>query len=112
VSRGDSEVWAEVGHLLGSRQGWSLEAQSTPGSPSTWCFRSGGQAELSVSVVDGAVAVYLMDVDTEVTLADPAALVAWLDTNEVLFASRPVVPADQYDRVLADRLGEWRRQGL
>jgi hypothetical protein len=105
-------VWTEVGRLLGARQGWSLEAQSSPGTPSTWCFRSGGQAELSVSVVDRSVVVYLVEVDTEVTLPDPAALLAWLDTNEVLFASRPVVPADEYDRVLADRIGEWRRQGL
>ncbi len=100
-----------MSRLLQSRRGWSLEPQTTPGAPPTWCFGSGGESELSVSVDGGTVCAYLIDNDQEITLEDTEALTAWLDTYEPLFSRRASMTSEVFDELLLRTIDEWRHQG-
>jgi len=46
---------------------------------------SGGEIELSVTVEDGAIAVYLPKSDQEIHLDSVGALITWVDDNEPRF---------------------------
>ena len=79
--------------------------------PSQWCLLSGHEIELSVTVEQGAVVVYVMDTNTEIFLDDAAALTRWLDANESLFLERPSMAGELFDDLLNGRI-QWGRQGL
>lgn len=108
----DDELWDQVSGLLKSRRCWSLERQTTPGAPPIWCFGSGGECELSVSIDSGNISVYLVDKDQEITLRETGALIEWLDSNEVFFFRRTSMPGGDFDEMLARKIEEWRRQGI
>jgi hypothetical protein len=108
----DKELRHEVAELLGARDHWSLQPSSSPGMPSQWCLLSGPEIELSVSVEQRELVVYVMDANTEIFFDDVAALTAWLDADEALFLERPSMAAELFDDLLKGRIHEWGRQGL
>jgi len=107
----DAELTGEVEARLRGRDHWSVQPSSSPGLPAQWCFLSGPETELSVTVDRGAIVVYVMDADAEVVLDDGPALSAWLDANEGLFAGRHAMAADLFDELLRGRLVDWGSQG-
>jgi hypothetical protein len=107
----DQTLTHEVDAVLRGRPHWSRQPSSSPGMPSQWCLLSGPEIELPVNVDRGAVVVYVMDRDTEVSLGSAAALTAWLDANEGLFVSRPTMAAELFDDLLTGRIAEWGRRG-
>ncbi len=112
MASADPERGREVEGLLRGREHWSLQPSSSPGMPSQWCLLAGPEIELSVTVDQGAIVVYVMDRDAEVFFADGAALARWLDANEALWVGRPSMAAELYDDLLTGRLDEWGGQGL
>ena len=72
--------------LLGSHPGWSLEPSTSPGGAPSWCLVIRGEVELSVRVSRGAVLVYFMDSDLEISVGDAEGLASWLTANEARFA--------------------------
>jgi hypothetical protein len=108
----DKVLRREVGDLLRVRDHWSLQPSSSPGMPSQWCLLSGPEIELSVTVDQGAIVIYVMDQNAEIFLGDVAALTAWLDAEEGLFLGRPSMAAELFDDLLNGRIHEWGRQGL
>ncbi len=108
----DAVLRDEVESRLRGRDHWSVQPSSSPGMPAQWCFLSGPEIELSVTVDRGAIVVYVMDANAEVFLDDGVALTAWLDTNEGLFAGRHTMAAELFDGLLSGRLDDWGRQGL
>ncbi len=107
----DQALRRDVEKVLRGREHWSLQPSSSPGMPSQWCFLSGPQIELSVTVDQGAVVVYVMDRNTEVSLPDAVTLTAWLDANEGLFLDRPSMAAELFDDLLTGRVDQWGRRG-
>ena len=107
----DKSLRRDVETVLRGREHWSLQPSSSPGMPAQWCFLSGPQIELSVTVDRGAVVVYVMDRNAEVSLADAATLTAWLDANEGLFLDRPSMAAELFDDLLSGRIDQWGRRG-
>jgi hypothetical protein len=108
----DEELFEEVGGLLGSRPGWSLEAQSSPGAPRVWCFGAGGHNDLSVGVDGGRVDVYVVRSDQDLFFADAGQFGSWLEESESLFADRSSHSGHDFDRLLHAMIEEWRREGL
>jgi hypothetical protein len=100
VARGDGELRDQVSSLLQARHGWRLEPRTTPGAPPTWCFGSGGVSDLSVDVENGALSVYFVDIDREVSLPDADALAASLDGFEALFLGPTSLTEEVLDEVL------------
>jgi hypothetical protein len=86
VSKQERELWRQVSTLLKGRPGWGLEASSTPGAPSAWCYLPHAHTRLAVSVDAGVIVLYVEDLDKEVKLPDVVVFSSWLDTNESLFA--------------------------
>jgi hypothetical protein len=85
----DNELFDRVGHVLASRRpGWNYEPSTTPGGPPSWCLDPGGEIAVSVTVVDGVIAVYLPGEDREIPIADLDALTAWIEANQSRF-TRP-----------------------
>jgi hypothetical protein len=105
------DLHAQLSGLLGEREGWKLEAQSTPGAPSQWCLGQGWENELSVGVGHDDYTVYLLDQETELTFPDIGSLATWLDENEPLFANQASMPAETFDRLLRERITRWRSEG-
>lgn len=68
----------EVDELLRRRPGWKLQAMATPGLPPVWGFGSGGHVELSVGTDGGAIDVYVVEQDLDVTLHSTSELAEWL----------------------------------
>lgn len=112
MASADTRRGRKVEELLRGREHWSLQPSSSPGLPSQWCFLAGPEIELSVTVDQGAIVVYVMDRNAEVFLADGAALAAWLDANEALWVGRPSMASELFDDLLTGRLDDWGRQGL
>jgi hypothetical protein len=108
----DKELRHEVAELLGARDHWSLQPSSSPGMPSQWCLLSGPEIELSVSVEQRELVVYVMDANTEIYFDDVAALTDWLEADEALFLARPSMAAELFNDLLNGRIREWGRQGL
>lgn len=71
----------EVDRLLQRRSGWSFQAMSVPGSPPAWCFGTGHEPTLTVTVEGGSVHVYEVEADFEVELATAGELADWLATH-------------------------------
>ena len=101
-----------VESLLRGREHWSLQPSSSPGMPSQWCLLAGHEIELSVTVDQGVIVVYVMDRNVEIFLDDVAALAAWLDADEALFLERPSMAAELFDDLLNGRIREWGRLGI
>ncbi len=78
--RADDDLREEIAQLLRRRPGWTLQAVSTPGAPPVWCFGSASTNELSVTSANGAIDVYVVDMDQNVTLGTLGQLVTWLRT--------------------------------
>jgi hypothetical protein len=112
VASVDKVLGREVEDLLRGREHWSLQPSSSPGMPSQWCFLAGPEIELSVTVDQGAIVVYVMDRNAEVFLEDGTALATWLEANEGLFVGRPSMAGELFDELLTGRLDDWGRQGL
>jgi hypothetical protein len=112
VASRDKVLRGQVEEALRGRQHWSVQPSPSPGLPAQWCFLSGPEIELSVTVEGGSIVVYVMDLNAEVFLPDGASLVEWLDANEGLFADRPSMAAELFHDVLTGRFDEWGRQGL
>jgi hypothetical protein len=108
----DDVLTREVEEMLRAREHWSLQPSSSPGMPSQWCLLSGHEVELSVTVEEGAVVVYVMDRNAEIHFQDVATLGAWLDADESLFLERPSMAAELFDDLLTGRIRDWGRQGL
>jgi hypothetical protein len=109
VASRDGELWDGVSRLLRARRGWRLEPQTTPGASSTWCFGSGGEADLSVGVDAGSLSVYVIGRDVEIVLPDVDALAAWLDADESVFRGRASLSSDEFDALVLHGLDAWRR---
>ena len=105
------DLRTQLSVLLGTRPGWTLEAQSTPGAPSEWCFGKGWETELSVGVGHDALTVFLRDQDAELTFPDLGVLTSWLDENEPLFANQESMPTESFDQLLRQRIAGWRAEG-
>ena len=85
----DDELFDRVGHVLAShRPGWSFEPSTTPGGSPSWCLDPGGQITVSVTVIDGVIAVYLPAEDKEIPVADVDAMTTWIEANQERF-TRP-----------------------
>ena len=107
----DGGLESGIRDLLGSRPGWRLEPQATPGLPPQWCFGPGGRTRLAVGVGDGAVSLYLEDLDRDLRLPDVATLAGWLDANESRFAAPDAPGAEDLDLLVRRTLREWHRPG-
>lgn len=77
----------------------------SPGAPPAWCFGSGHERDLSVTVDRGSVCVYVVEADQEVRLGGTDELVDWLTTRwpEAL----PEQHEGVADRLRTGRLFEW-----
>lgn len=107
--RHDDGLWEEVGEALQARHGWSLQASSTPGAPPSWCFGSGGEVDLSVSVDEGSIWVYVMETDQDVRLAGPNELTEWLDANEAASLNDPLEAGEVVGELFHGKFVEWGR---
>jgi hypothetical protein len=70
---------------------------STPGAPLVWCFGSGNEVNLSVTVDPDSIRVHVKGTDPEVRLKSVNELVEWLQAHQ------PGSLTDQKSRVI-DRL--------
>lgn len=77
----DDELWRQTAQLLRRRPNWVVQAVSTPGLPTHWCFGRGSSAEVSVRVEGGSINVYLGEEGHPVPLGGVDELVAWLNAN-------------------------------
>lgn len=77
----NDDLWKQTAQLLRRRPGWTIEAVSTPGMPTYWCFARGSKAQLLVEVESGSINVQLVDADQPVTLNKVSDLVAWLQAH-------------------------------
>ena len=107
MESGDEQLSGEVEQRLRGREHWTIQPSSSPGMAAQWCLLSGPEIELSVTVEQGAIVVYVMDADAEVMLVDGSSLTAWLDANEGLFLARHTMAADLFDELLSGRLDAW-----
>jgi hypothetical protein len=107
VDSRDMELWHQVSARLESRQGWSLQSSPTPGVPPTWGLVSDGEIELSVSIENGLIAVYLVDKEVVISFPDVDRLTVWLDANEALFLQRRSMASELFDELLSGRINEW-----
>lgn len=84
----DDELFALLGERLGSRPDWNFEPSTTPGAQPSWCFDPHGEITISVSLVEGAITIYLPNLDREIAVDDLDALSAWMDANESRLSGR------------------------
>jgi hypothetical protein len=77
VDADNGDLAKGVARLLRRRPGWSFQVMPTPGAPPVWCFGSGGETDLSVTVDAGSICVYVVKTDHDVTLGSANELVAW-----------------------------------
>ncbi len=85
----DDELFDRVGDVLASHDaGWHYEPSTSPGGAPSWCLDPGGEITVSVTVIDGVIAVYLPAEDKEIPVADPDTLTAWVEANQDRF-TRP-----------------------
>jgi hypothetical protein len=85
VTGGDVDLFEEIGGLLLARRGWGLEPSTSPGADPSYCFSPEHEVELSVSVRDGRIRIYIPRSDEELVIDDTPSLAAWIDDNEVHF---------------------------
>ena len=82
----DDELFDRVGEVLTSRHpGWHYEPSTTPGGAPSWCLDPGGHITVSVTVIDGVIAVYLPAEDNEIPCVDVDTLTAWIEANQTRF---------------------------
>jgi len=82
----DTELFHQIGEVLWPQSGWSLEPSPTPGGPSSWCFEHHGRVTLSVGVADGAITLYLPDLDEDLAVPSVPDLELWLEANRASWA--------------------------
>jgi hypothetical protein len=82
--------------LFEGRPGWRLEPRTTPGATPLWCFVVDGEIEYSVAAEDGAIHLYVMATDEELTFRDAEELTAWLRVHrQDALQERPARPAGE-----------------
>jgi hypothetical protein len=82
----DDELFDRVGQVLASHDpGWHYEPSTAPGGAPSWCLDPGGEITVSVTVIDGVIAVYLPAEDKEIPVTDLDALTAWIPANRARF---------------------------
>lgn len=87
-----------VADLFGSRPGWRLEPQSTPGAATVWCFVFGGKIEFSVTADVDSIHLYEMETDREITFKDAEELATWLSTHRAEALQEPPTPSSRKSR--------------
>jgi len=103
----DDQLWEEVSQVLGTRAHWRVEQSPTPGVPPSWCFGTGGEVDLAVSVDGGAIQLYVMDQDRDVNFQGTDALVRWLDGNEAGSVRDPLDVEEVADELLHGKITKW-----
>jgi hypothetical protein len=78
---------------------------STPGAPLVWCFGSGGEIELSLTVDRRSICVYIVERDQDVTLRSASELVAWLNANKAGSLQDPT--SGMVDKLKGGKLFKW-----
>lgn len=101
----EGELWKQLSGLLQRRQGWTFQGMSSPGAPPAWCYGSGHEPDLSVTVEGGSICVYIVEADDEVRLDGTDELVDWLGTRWP--AAMPEQREGVSDRLKAGRLFQW-----
>jgi hypothetical protein len=101
----NDELWKQTAKLLRRRPGWVVEAVSTPGMQTYWCFGRGGRAELTVQVEHGALNLRLGDGGEIITLHGVSELVTWLTANRPGSLQPPKKTIA--DRLKAGKLFRW-----
>ena len=81
----EANLFDQIGRLLERREGWHFGPSTTPGLQPSWCLDPGGEITLAVSVIDGAVCVYVPTGDREIWLERPGRTRCWIDRNEAEF---------------------------
>jgi hypothetical protein len=81
MSRRTRQARSEITHLLGSRPGWRLEPQTTPGASPLWCYVVDGEIEFSVTAESGGISLYSMADDRQHHFDDADELTAWLSLH-------------------------------
>jgi hypothetical protein len=81
MSTENNDPRKQVARLLRRRPGWSFQAMSAPGSPLVWCYGSGREVVISVTVDNDAISVHVTDTDQDVELDNADELVEWLKTH-------------------------------
>jgi hypothetical protein len=54
---------------------------STPGAPMVWCYGSGREVEVSVTVDGDAISIHVSDTDRDVELGNAEELFEWLKVH-------------------------------
>jgi hypothetical protein len=81
MGREESKLRKELAELVGQRPGWRLEPRATPGASPLWCYMDEGSVELSVTVQEGNIHLYVMATDEEIVLDDAQALTSWIQMH-------------------------------
>jgi hypothetical protein len=111
VASKDDQLWDEVSALLGGRPHWRVEQSPTPGMPPSWCFEAHGEVDLAVSIDSGAISVYLMNQDRDVTLASIEDLRAWLDANQNAAVNESFDAGQAVDELMHGQIDKWGTRG-
>ena len=78
---------------------------STPGAPPVWCFASGSELDLSVTVEGGSIRVYVVETDQNVKLGKVSDLVDWLNVHKAGSLQDPTVGL--VDRLKQGKFLKW-----
>jgi len=111
VSKRDNQLWDEVSRVLKPRPGWSLQVGSSPGAPPAWCFGSGGEVDLTVTVDRGAIVLYVQETDKDIGFETIEDLTAWLDANEATALDVAPQAGEIVDDLKHGRYLRWRHEG-
>jgi hypothetical protein len=79
VRTDDAKLWKQIDRLLGRQPRWRFQAVLSPGAPPLWCFGPEHDPELSVSVTGGAIHVYVVAADYDLSLSGADELESWLN---------------------------------
>ncbi len=77
----------------------------SPGAPPAWCFGSGHELELSVTIDEESVCLYVVAADEELRLGGADDLADWLATRWP--SALPEQREGVSDRLRAGRFFEW-----
>jgi hypothetical protein len=78
VATDNTELWKQIDRLLRRRPRWRFLAVASPGAPPVWCFGLEHEPELSVTVMDGSISVYVAPANYDLSLNNAGELESWL----------------------------------
>lgn len=93
----DEELFDQIGPLVERRQGWKYAQSSTPGASPFWTFESEGEVQLTVSVANGAISIYVPERDREMLVGRLEAFAAWIEKNDSVWPEHAEVPKDRWN---------------